>query len=38
MIALLTEPFGYEFMMRALATSLVASVVCALLSLSLIHI
>ena len=32
MIALLTEPFGYEFMMRALATSLVASVVCALLS------
>ena len=32
MIALLTEPFGYEFMMRALATSLVASIVCALLS------
>ena len=32
MTALLTEPFGYEFMVRALATSLVASVVCALLS------
>jgi len=32
MTSLLTEPFGYEFMVRALATSLVASVVCALLS------
>ena len=32
MISLLTEPFGYDFMVRALATSLVASIVCALLS------
>lgn len=32
MTSLLTEPFGYEFMVRALTTSLVASVVCALLS------
>ena len=32
MIDILTQPFAYDFMVRALATSLVASVVCAVLS------
>lgn len=31
-LAMLTEPLGYEFMLRALATTLLASVVCGVLS------
>ena len=32
LVDLLLEPFAFDFMLRALATTLIASVVCALLS------